>query len=51
MILNGARTALAKSGLALKYWAKAVSTVVYVRNFIPSSRNPGNILGEIWTGR
>jgi len=38
-ILDGACTALAESGLALKYWAEAVSTVVYVRNFIPSSQN------------
>jgi len=49
--LDSACTALAESGLALKYWAEAVLTVVYVWNFIPSSRNPGNIPGEIWTGR
>jgi len=49
-ILDGARIVLAESGLALKYWAEAVSTVVYVWNFIPLSRNPGNIPEEIWTG-
>jgi len=30
MILDGAHTTLAESGLALKYWTEAVSTVVYV---------------------
>ena len=49
-ILDGAHIVLAESGLALKYWAEAVLTVVYVQNFIPSSRNPENIPGEIWTG-
>jgi len=50
MILDGAHITLAKSKLALKYWIEAVSTVVYVWNFIPSSQNPENIPEEIWTG-
>jgi len=37
-ILDGARTALAESGLPAKYWADAVQTTVYVRNFIPFSQ-------------
>jgi len=36
-ILNGACSAMAESGMALKYWADAISTIVYVRNLIPSS--------------
>ena len=36
-ILDGAHIVLAESGLALKYWAEAVLTVVYVQNFILSS--------------
>ena len=36
-ILDGARTAMAESGLLLKYWADAVQTTVYVRNLIPSN--------------
>ena len=36
-ILDGTRSALAESGLPPKFWAEAVQTVVYVRNFIPSS--------------
>jgi len=29
-ILDGARSAMAKYGIALKYWADAISTIVYV---------------------
>jgi len=37
-ILDITRTTMAESGLLLKYWADAVRTAVYVRNFLPSSR-------------
>jgi len=36
-ILDGVRSAMAESGLPLKFWADAVRTIVYIRNFIPSS--------------
>jgi len=36
-ILDGAHSAMAESGMALKYWADAISTIVYIQNFIPSS--------------
>lgn len=36
-ILDTARSMLADSGLPTKYWADAVQTAVYTRNFIPSS--------------
>ena len=48
-ILDATRTIMAESGLLLKYWGDAVTTVVYIRNFIPSSRNPGMIPAELWS--
>jgi len=47
-ILDITRTTMAKSGLLLKYWADVVRTAVYVRNFLPSSRQPGVIPAEAW---
>jgi len=29
---------MAELGMALKYWADIVQTIVYVQNFIPSSQ-------------
>jgi len=37
-ILDITRSNIAESGLPLKYWANAVKTAIYVRNFIPLSR-------------
>jgi len=42
---------MAESGLPLKYWADAVKTAVYVRNFIPSSRRPRVVPAEAWHGK
>ena len=50
-ILDGARTAMAESGLPTKYWADAVQTTVYVRNLVPSSRRPHAIPAELWHGK
>jgi len=50
-ILDGARTAMAESGLPMKYWADAVQTMVYIRNLIPSSRQPHSIPAELWYGK
>ena len=50
-ILDRAHSAMAESGIPLKYWADAVSTVVYVQNLIPSSRQPGTIPAELWSQR
>jgi len=47
-ILDRTQSALAESGLPLKFWAEAVQTVVYVRNFIPSSQQPMIVPAEIW---
>jgi len=45
------RTALAESGLPVKYWADAVQTIVYTQNLLPNPRQPIIILAELWTGR
>ena len=51
LLLNGARSVLAESGLPIKYWTDAVNMVTYVQNFIPSVRCPGSILAELWNGQ
>lgn len=50
-ILDTARSMLADSGLPTKYWADAVQTAVYIRNFVPSSRSPHVVPLERWTGQ
>jgi hypothetical protein len=45
---NIARTMLADAGLSAKYWADAVHTASYTRNFIPSSQNPSTIPAAAW---
>jgi len=47
-ILDRACLAMAESGMVLKYWADAISTVVYVQNLIPSSQQPSTIPAELW---
>jgi hypothetical protein len=47
-LLDIARTMLADTGIPPKYWADAVHTVSYIRNFIPSSQNPTTIPAETW---
>lgn len=48
-LLDTARTMLADSGLPQKFWADAVHTAVYIRNFIPNARTPNVIPAESWT--
>jgi len=50
-ILDGARTAMAKSGLPTKYWTDTVQTMVYVWNLVPSSRQSHAIPAELWHGK
>jgi len=50
-ILNGVWYVMAELGMALKYWADIVQTIVYVQNFIPSSQWPKTILAEVWFGK
>jgi len=50
-ILEAAQSILAESGLPTKYWADAIQTVVYVKNFLPSSRQPNKIPVELWHER
>jgi len=33
-ILDGACSAIAESGMALKYWANAISTIVYISQMV-----------------
>jgi len=47
-ILDRACLAMAESGMVLKYWADAISTIVYVQNLIPSSQQPSTIPAELW---
>ena len=48
IILDGTRSALAESGLPPKFWAEAVQTVVYVRNFILLSQQSMIVPAEVW---
>ena len=50
-ILDAICSAMAKSRMPLKYWADAVSTVVYTQNLIPLSRQPSTIPAELWSRR
>jgi len=50
-ILNGARTAMAESGLPTRYWVDAVQTTVYVQNLVLSSWWPHTIPAELWHGK
>ena len=49
-ILEVAQSILVESGLPTKYWANMIQTVVYVKNFLPSSRQPNKIPAELWHG-
>jgi len=50
-VLNGVCSAIAESGMPLKYWAEATQAVIYVQNFVPSSRRPRCIPAELWHGK
>jgi len=50
-ILDEAYSAMAESRMALKYWADAISTIVYVQNLILSSQQPGTIPAKLWFGQ
>lgn len=47
-LLEMARTSLADAGLPQKFWADAVQTAVYTRNFIPATRTPNHVPAEQW---
>ena len=47
-ILDRAHSAMAESGIALKYWADAISTIVYIWNLILLSQWPSTIPAELW---
>jgi len=50
-ILDGVHSAMAESEMPLKYWAEATQAVIYVQNFVPSSRRPRCIPAELWHGK
>jgi len=50
-LLDMAYTMLADSGLPQKFWADAVNTAAYTRNFIPASRSPSIIPATVWSGQ
>jgi hypothetical protein len=47
-LLDVARLMLADAGLLPKYWADAIHTAAYTRNFILPSRNPRAVPAEHW---
>ncbi|CAA7267102.1 unnamed protein product [Cyclocybe aegerita] len=50
-VVEGVRCLLCDSGLPPSLWADAAATSVYTRNLIPSSRHPGKVPAEVWTGK
>jgi hypothetical protein len=48
-LLDMARSMLADAGLAQKYWADAVQTAAYIRNFVPPLNNPAMVPAERWS--
>ncbi|KAF8991118.1 hypothetical protein BDZ89DRAFT_896807, partial [Hymenopellis radicata] len=42
---------LEEAGLPHSFWGEASNTHVYVRNMVPSARNPGKIPAEVWTNK
>ena len=48
-ILDGTQTAMAESGLPMKYWTDTVQTVVYVQNLLSNSQQPKTISAELWS--
>jgi hypothetical protein len=50
-IIQSVRTLLFDAGLPKSLWAEAASCAIYVQGFIPSSRHPGVVPLERWTGR
>ncbi|GLB45566.1 putative reverse transcriptase (RNA-dependent DNA polymerase) [Lyophyllum shimeji] len=50
-IIEAVRCMLADSGLPKSLWAEAAACAIYLRNLLPSSRHPGVISAEGWTGK
>jgi hypothetical protein len=51
IILEGVRCVLADSGLSPSLWADTAAFIIYTRNLIPSSRHPGIVPAEKWSGK
>ncbi|KAG5719221.1 hypothetical protein E4T56_gene13428 [Termitomyces sp. T112] len=50
-ILEGVCCMLAESGLPKELWAEAAAAQIYMRNLLPTSRHPGIVPKESWTGK
>ncbi|PPR04698.1 LOW QUALITY PROTEIN: hypothetical protein CVT26_015022 [Gymnopilus dilepis] len=50
-VIEGTRAMLVDSGLPWNLWAEASKTFCDVRNLLPSSRHPGVVPEEMWTGK
>ncbi|KAF7763932.1 hypothetical protein Agabi119p4_8469 [Agaricus bisporus var. burnettii] len=50
-LLEMARAMLADAGLPQKYWADAIQTAVYIRNFIPPAHDFSLVPAARWHGR
>ena len=50
-IIEGARSILYHAKLPIKFWAEAVSTVVYLRNRSPAFALKGKTPYEFWFGK
>lgn len=48
-VMDRTRTLLEEANLLYSFWGEASATLIYVNNFIPSSRFPDIVLVEAWT--
>lgn len=46
-VIEGTHTMLEEAGLPHSFWGEVSNTHVYIRNMVPSARNPGKIPAEI----
>jgi len=50
-VLDGVCSMIAESEIPLKYWTETTQAVIYMQNFVPSSRRPRCIPAELWHGK
>lgn len=49
--LERARSMLHDAKLPGTYWAEAVATAIYLKDFLPTARHPGKVPYELWYGK
>jgi transposase InsO family protein len=47
-IMDRVRTVLHDAGLPGTYWAEGAATIVYLKDFVPTTRHPGKTPHELW---